>query len=72
MRKTNILIEKLGDKLKAIDSYGFQFNLLINEERTYKTRLGGIATLITQAILLAYFISLIIQVASKEATIKTV
>jgi len=58
------------NKLRQFDSYGHPINLSLDGESTYKTALGGAATIVSKIIIFSYFVYELLGVYNHDSIIK--
>ncbi len=63
-------ISTLTNKIRNIDAYGHPINFTYKKDTTYKSLLGGFATIITRFAIFAYFIVELMNVINKKDTIR--
>ena len=61
----------VANKLRNIDAYGHPINLTYKNDTTYKSLLGGAATILTRIGIFAFFLVELMNVINKKDSIRT-
>ena len=66
---TRSFYKKIGNFVRSIDSYGHPVNIMYKKNATFKSRIGGVFTILARMAILIYFCFSLADVINKKTTV---